>query len=111
MRGIEVDVLGAVVLAGPECDRETHLPQGIVVPSVTSEKGLVGIRRSYGTCIFSNVSTEMTLTPAPPSMSVLVTATLLMVRVHTRGMVPTALVVLGWSLESKEIANCDHLSL
>ena len=28
---------------------------------------------------------------------------LLMVGVHTRGMVPTVFVVLGWSLESKEI--------
>jgi hypothetical protein len=42
-------------------------------------------------------------------MSVLVTATLLMVGVHTIGMVPTVLVDLGWSLESKEIRYCDHL--
>ena len=45
-------------------------------------------------------STEMTLRPAPPSMSVLETAILLMVGVQTNGMVPTVEVDLGWSSES-----------
>ena len=43
----------------------------------------------------------MTFKPAPPSMSILVTAMLLMVGVQIKGMVPTALVDLGWSLKSK----------
>ncbi len=51
----------------------------------------------------------MTFKPTPPSMSVLATAMLLMMGVHTRGMVPTALVDLGWSLESKAMVYCDHL--
>ena len=42
-------------------------------------------------------------------MSVLVTAMLLMVGVQTRGMVPTVLLDLGWSLASKEILYSDHL--
>ena len=71
------------------------------MPSVTPEKGLVGFRRSYGSYNFSKVSTDSTLSPAPPSISILVTATLLMVGVHTSGMVPTVLVVLGWLLASK----------
>ncbi len=36
---------------------------------------------------------------------------LLMVGVHTKGMVPTVFVDLGWSLASKEILYYDHLSL
>ena len=42
-------------------------------------------------------------------MSVLVTATLLMVGVQTRGVVPAAPVDLGWSSASKEILYSDHL--
>jgi hypothetical protein len=51
--------------------------------------------RWYGTCIFSKTSTEMMLRPAPPSMRVRLTAMLLMVGVHNRGIVPTPLVEVG----------------
>ena len=39
---VEVDELGAVVVACPEGDREADLPIGTVEPSVIPEKGLVG---------------------------------------------------------------------
>lgn len=50
----------------------------------------------------------ITLRPAPPSMRALVTATLL-IGVHNMGSAPAAAVDLGWSLESKVMAYCDHL--
>jgi hypothetical protein len=64
--------------------------------------------RWYGTCIFSKISTEMMLRPAPPSMRVRLTATLLMVGVHKRGIVPTPLVEAGWSSSSKPILQVGH---
>ena len=39
---VEVDELSAVVVAFSEGDREADLPIGVVEPSVTPEKGLVG---------------------------------------------------------------------
>ena len=39
---VEVDELGAVVVACPEGGREADCPIGTVEPSVTLEKGLVG---------------------------------------------------------------------
>ena len=39
---VEVDELSAVVIAGPKGDREADLPQGLVEPPRTPEKGLVG---------------------------------------------------------------------
>ena len=39
---VEVNELGAVVVARPKGDRESDLPIGTVEPSVTPEKGLVG---------------------------------------------------------------------
>ena len=79
----------------PKVTRSDTWPMGVVVPVVTPVKGLVGMRRSYGTCIWSNIVMERTLRPAPPSISVLETATLLMVGVQTSGTRPTILVVEG----------------
>jgi hypothetical protein len=45
---------------------------------------------------------------APPSMRVRLTAMLLMVGVHKRGIVPTPLVEVGWSSSSKLILLVDH---
>ena len=42
VRDIEVDELGAVVVALPKGDRKADCPIGMVEPSVTPEKGLVG---------------------------------------------------------------------
>ena len=39
---VEVDELGAVIVACPEGDRERTCPIGTMEPSVTLEKGLVG---------------------------------------------------------------------
>jgi hypothetical protein len=47
----------------------------------------------------------------PPSMRVWLTVMLLIVGVHKRGIVPTALVEIGWSSSSKLILLVDHLSL
>ena len=88
VRDVEVDELGAVVLALSEGDRQADLPIGVVEPSVTPEKGLVGWSCSYGTWRLSNVSTDRTLSPAPPSMRVLVTCTLLMTGEHSIGRAP-----------------------
>jgi hypothetical protein len=49
--------------------------------------------------------------PAPPSMRVRLTAMLLMVGMHTMGIVPTALVEIGWSSSSKPSLLEDHFSL
>ena len=46
VRDVEVDQLGAVVGLRTEGGREPHLPQGVVRPSVTPEKGLFGMSRS-----------------------------------------------------------------
>ena len=43
---VEVDQLGVVVGLCAEGDCEPHLPQGVVRPSITPEKGLVGMSRS-----------------------------------------------------------------
>jgi hypothetical protein len=48
-------------------------PIGIVEPYVTLKNGRVGMSRWYDTCIFSNTSMEMMLSPAPPSMRVRLT--------------------------------------
>ena len=42
MGDVEVDELGVVVVVLSEGDREVDLPLGVVEPSVTPEKGLVG---------------------------------------------------------------------
>jgi hypothetical protein len=51
---------------------------------------------------------EMMLRPAPPSMIVRLTAMLLMVGVHKRGIVPTPLVEVGLSSLLKLILLVDH---
>ena len=89
---IEVDELGAVVFAGPEGDKEADLPQGVVEPPPTPEKGLVGRSRLGGTCSRPNASAESMLRPAPPSMRVLVTAMLQMVGVQSIGSAPAPIV-------------------
>jgi hypothetical protein len=53
----------------------------------------------------------MMLRTAPPSMRVRLTAMLLIVGVHKRGIVPTALVEIGWSSSSKPILLVDHFYL
>jgi hypothetical protein len=54
---------------------------------------------------------EMMLRPAPPSMRVRLTAMLLIVGAHKRGIVPTALVEIGWSSLPKPILLVDHFNL
>ena len=49
----------------------------------------------------AEVSMESTLRPAPPSMRVLVTATLQMVGVQSIGSIPEPAVDPGWSSEPK----------
>jgi hypothetical protein len=56
------------------------------------------------------VPTERTLSPAPPSMRVLVTSTLLMVGEQRNGRASAATVHFSWSVESKVTAYLDHLS-
>jgi hypothetical protein len=46
-----------------------------------------------------------------PSMRVQLTMMLLIVGVHKRGIVPTALAEIGWSSSSMPILLVDHLSL
>ena len=97
------------MLGVPKVTASLTCPRGEMEPLVTPVKGLEGMSQSYGTWSISNVSTEMTFRPAPPSMRVLLTAMLLMVGVQTRGRVPTVLVDLGWSLASKAMVYCGHL--
>jgi hypothetical protein len=92
---VKVNELGVVVVALAEGDWEAYLPQGVAEPLTTPEKGLVGKSWSYGTWSRSKVSTERTFRPAAPSMRVLVTATLLMVGVHSMGRTPAAIMVSG----------------
>ena len=66
---VEVDELGVVVVACPEGDREADLPN--------RDRGAVG--DSGERLGWLNVSTDRTLSPAPPSMRVPVTSTLLMI--------------------------------
>jgi hypothetical protein len=47
----------------------------------------------------------------PTSMRVRLTAMLLIVGVHKRGVVPTALVEIGWSSSSKPILLVDHFNM
>ena len=85
---VEVDELGAVVVACPEGDREADLPN--------RDRGAVGdtgerlglLKPAVGTWRLLNVSTDRTLSPAPPSMRVLVTTTLLMIGEQSIGRTP-----------------------
>jgi hypothetical protein len=71
----------------------------------------VGMSRWYGTCIFSKTMMKMMLRPAPPLMRVRLTVMLLIVGMHKRGIVPIALVEIGWSSSSKPILLVDHFNL
>jgi hypothetical protein len=53
----------------------------------------------------------MMLRPAPPSIRVWLTVMMLMVGVHTMGIVPMALVEIGWYSSSKPSLLEDHFSL
>ena len=46
MRDFKIDQLSAVVGLRAKGDRKPHLSQRVVSPSVTPEKGLVGMSRS-----------------------------------------------------------------
>ena len=46
VRDVKVDQLSAVVGLCAKGDSKPHLPRGVVRPSVTPEKGLVGMSRS-----------------------------------------------------------------
>jgi hypothetical protein len=105
---VKVEALCPIVVPGSEGDGRRTCPIGVVDPSVTPKNGRVGMSRWYGTCIFSKISTEMMLRPAPPSMRVRLTAMLLMVGMHKRGIVPTPLGEAGWSSSSKPILQVDH---
>ena len=98
---VEVHQLGVVVVACAEGDREADLSQGLSAPPPTPEKGLPRPSRSSGTWRRLKASTESKFRPAPPSMRVLVTATLQMVGVQSIGSIPEPAVELGWSSESK----------
>ena len=54
--------------------------------------------------------TDRTLSPAPPSMRVLVTWTLLMTGEQSIGRTPLVAAHLSWSAELKVLAYLDHLS-
>ena len=56
------------------------------------------------------MSTDRMLSPALPSMGVLVTCTLLMTGEHSIGSVPAVAAHLSWSAELKVMAHWDHLS-
>ena len=56
------------------------------------------------------MSADRMLSPAPPTMRVLVTCTLLMTREHSIGRLPAVAAHLSWSAESKVMAHWDHLS-
>ena len=56
------------------------------------------------------MSTDRTLSPAPPSMRVLVTCTLLMTGEQSIGRAPTVAAHLSLSTELKVMAHWDHLS-
>ena len=56
------------------------------------------------------MSTDRTLTHAPPSMRVLVTCTLLMTGEHSIGSALVVATHLSWSAELKVMAHLDHLS-
>ena len=97
-------------MRSPKVKGRRTCPIDVVEPSVTPEKGLVGWSYSYGTWRLSNVSTDRTLSPAPPSMRVLVTCTLLMIGEHNIGSVPAVAAQLSWSDELKVMVHLDHLS-
>src|SRR3954471_11316976 len=82
----------------------------MVEPLVTPEKGLLGWSCSYGTWRLSTVSTDKTLSPAPPSMRVLVTCTLLMTGEKSIGRAPAVATHLSWSAELKVMVHLDNLS-
>ena len=63
-------------------------PRELEEPPPTPEKGLLGRSRSSGRWRGLKASTESTLRAAPPSMTVLVTATWQMVGVHSIGSAP-----------------------
>ena len=46
---VEVNELGVVVVASAEGHGKADLPQGLVEPPPTPEKGLLGLSRSSGT--------------------------------------------------------------
>ena len=54
--------------------------------------------------------TDKTLSPAPPSMRVLVTCTLLMTGEQSIGRAPAVAVHLSWFAELKVMSHLDHLS-
>jgi hypothetical protein len=92
---VKVEAFCPVVVRVPKVTSRRTCPIGVVDPSVIPKNGRVGMSQWYDSCIFSKTSTEMMLRPTPPSMRVRLTAMLLMVGVHKRGIVPTPLVEVG----------------
>ena len=85
---VEVDDLGAVVVACPEGDREADLPNRDRGAVGDSRERLGWLKLIVGHLRLLNVSTDRTLSPAPPSMRVLVTTTLLMIGEQSIGRTP-----------------------
>ena len=56
------------------------------------------------------MSADRTLSPAPLSMRVLVTCTLMMTGEHSIGSVPAVAAQLSWSAELKVMVHWDHWS-
>src|SRR4051812_39657715 len=85
---VEVDELGAVVAAGSEGDREADLPDRDRGTVGDSREKLGWLKLVVGYLKIVECFTDRTLSPAPPSMRVLVTSTLLMTGEQSIGRTP-----------------------
>ena len=85
---VEVDELGAVVVACPKGDREADLPNRDRGAVGDSGERLGWLKLAVGHWRLLNVSTDRMLSHAPRSMRVLVTSTLLMIGDQSIGRTP-----------------------
>ena len=85
---VEVDELGAVVVACPEGDREADLPNRDRGAVGDSGERLGWLKLAVGHLEIVECFHGRTLSPAPPSMRVLVTTTLLMIGEQSIGRTP-----------------------
>ena len=85
---VKVDELGAVVVARPEGDREADLPNWNCGAVGDSGEGLGWLKLTVGHLKIVECFHRQELSPAPPSMRVLVTSTLLMIGEQSIGRTP-----------------------
>jgi hypothetical protein len=108
LRDVELNVLRAEVLLGPECNRECDAPKGIHRLSAHSAEWTKGSQTGPGIRSFLNAAWLMTLRPAPLSISTWCSRMLAMTGAVMSGSIPAPAMLSGQSDAPTEMVVLLH---